>query len=291
MLDDLKKEQGNLSKKMECQSKVKAVLKKSIKDFIIKLKRKQKIGIVLSAGISLFCMYGLYNMEYCVDVTNTASLEQAADEALDYFHFEAEFIESKKVGRTLFVQLRNISESSEKKQAVLQLDHGLFGKYRIRSALRSDWALYINTIAKVGFKDYLIISGVKDPLGAETFKLFMNDRPPGYPSGLSENKEGIAPVYEGKTSPQIFLITEVSKEEAEGLRWPFSIRYYDENGNELEKSEVAAHYDYDGSMEVGGSTGHGPSTLYVFLALVLFFGIILIRYFALSNKAVFKWHR
>ncbi len=250
-------------------------------DFFIKLKRKEKIGIVLSTVISLFCMYGLYNMEYCVDATNTASLEQVADEALDYFDFEADFIESKKVGRTLFVQFRNISESSEKKQAVLQLDHGLFGKYRIRSAFRSDWALYINIIAKVGFKDYLIISGVKDPVGAETFKLFLNDRASAYPSEFSENNEGIAPLYEGKTSPQIFILTEVSKEEAEGLRWPFSIRYYDENGNELDKSEVAAHYDYDGSMECGGGTGHGPSTLYVYLSIVLILGIIFVRYFAL----------
>lgn len=243
------------------------------------LKRKQKIGAALSTGITLLCMYGLYNTEYCVDVLNTASLEAAVDEQFDHYGFEADFTESINLGGTLLVQFRNASENSEIKQAVLQLDRGLFFKYRIRSAMRSDWALYTNMIERVGLKQYLVISGVNDPVGANTFRLYLNDEPLHYPNGSAEINLNDEPIYEGKTSSQVFIVKEVSEEEAEGLTWPFRIRYYDQNGAELDKAEIAAHYGFDGSMRQGGGTGQGPTTLYVYLTIVLVLGIILVRYF------------
>ena len=43
--------------------------------FLKKRNKKQKIGAILSAVIALSCMYGLYNMEFTVEVTNENSLE------------------------------------------------------------------------------------------------------------------------------------------------------------------------------------------------------------------------
>lgn len=248
-------------------------------DVLEKLSRKQIIGTVLSIVVTLISMIGVYEMEYCVDVTNTASLESTANQTLDFFAFDADFLESIRVGRTLFVQFQDKSQDAKMTQAVMQLERGLFGKYRVRSTIRSNFALYINQTTQVGFKHYLIISGVNDPVGANTFRLYKNDRLPAYEGEACENNVGVSPIYQGKTAPQFFIVEEISKEVGNELHWPFAIRYYDTEGKEIAVQDIAAHYNYDGSKNIGGGCAHAPTTLYTLLTIILLLGIIFVRYF------------
>ncbi len=257
---------------------------KVVRDFL-KTRRKQKFGIAHSMAIAILCMYGIYSMDYSVDGTNTASLEAAADKALHYYGFTSEFTESIKVGQMLFVQFRSIGDKGENKQGILQLERGIFGKYRIICTDYSGGMLYFNKTVTVGSQDYLMISGVNEPKGADTFRLYWNDLPQCFAIKSSFIRSaGIEPIYEGRTEQHIFLLKEISKGEAAGLGWPFSVRYYDMDGKELNSKEISANYDYIGKMQAASEEANAPMALYFFLGIVLWRGIFFARYFIRSKK-------
>lgn len=250
-----------------------------------KAKPKYKFGIARSVAIAVLCLYGIYSMDYSVDATNTASLEAAADKALHDYGFTSEFTESIRLGRMLFVQFKNIGNGEEDKQGILQLEQGIFGKYRIICTDYSEWVLYFNKTVKVGSQDYLMISGVNEPVGADTFRLYWNDLPQCFTRKSScVTNENFEPIFKGRTKQRIFLLKEISKGNEGGIGWPFSIRYYDEDGRELDLKEISAKYEHIGKMQAVSEEAKAPMSLYFFLGIVVWHGILVTRYFISSKK-------
>ncbi|MBK5242619.1 zf-HC2 domain-containing protein [Clostridium sp.] len=230
--------------------------------FLKKLKHKQIIGAVLSAVIALLCMYGLYIMEFSVDVTNTISLEAAIDEYFFTENVDANVIESQRVGSRLIVFFER--EGYVGHYGIATLEAGLLGKYRFLNAHLDDWPLYEYTFSSG--KSHLLLYGINDLQGVATYAI--------YPS----NDTSVQPIYQGEVEQAPFLrvIKLASPENYVGKQF---IHYYDANGNEIDFNTL---WEEAPQPTEGRTPGVGSAELgliYVYLVIVLLLGIVFVRYF------------
>lgn len=249
-----------------------------------KLRRQQWIGAALSALIALLCLYGLYGLEYPFDLTNTAQIEAALDHRIQlesrFRTVETEVLESVPVKNRVFVLYRLGPEEAHLGHGVAQFERGILGKYRLRASARSTWPLNTYGTVKIGRQHYLLISGVNDPIGADTFKIFADYRPPAYADEPVLDIAAAQPVYQGKTAKELLLLEPITVEQAQHSYWPWGAVYYDADGREVDSRTIAESYGYDGSIN-GSQCGDGyaPTELYVWSTLVLLLGVVFIRYF------------
>lgn len=247
-----------------------------------KLRRQQIIGAVLSALITLLCIVGLYNLEYDIDLSSTASIEAAINDLPSFDEVNADVLEMVTVQDRVFVLYRDGEEEEYIGHGVVQFEKGIFGKYRIRDSADTSWPLtYFETIEIRG-RPYMVISCVNDPVGAETFRIYPNypDEDWFYLADLDDIPlpEG-EPVYEGIAENEMLIIHPLTKEEAEAWYHPFFERYYDAEGNILDSAEIAGEYGYDGSRGGGGTVDRAPVEMYVYMVIVLLIGFVFVRYF------------
>lgn len=230
--------------------------------FLKKLKHKQIIGAILSAVIALLCMYGLYTMEFSVDVTNTISLEAAIDEYFFTENVDANIIESQRVGSRLIVFFER--EGYVGHYGIATLEAGLLGKYRFLNAHLDDWPLYDYTFSSG--KNHLLLYGINDLQGVATYAI--------YPS----NDTSAQPIYQGEVEQAPFLRV-IKLESPENYVGKQFIHYYDANGNEIDFNTLweEAPQPTDGRTPGVGSAELG--LIYVYLVIVLLLGIVFVRYF------------
>jgi hypothetical protein len=230
--------------------------------FLKKLKHKQIIGAVLSAVIALICMYGLYNMEFAVDVTNTISLEEAIDEYFFTENVDSNIIQSQRVENHLVVFFER--EGYLGHYGIANLEAGLFGKYRFINADLDDWPLYEYTFSIS--KSYLLLYGINDLQGVQTYAI--------YPF----NNTSAQPIYQGKVEQAPFLrvIKLESPENYVGIEF---IHYYDANGSEIDFNTLwkEAPQTAQGKTPSVGSAELG--LIYAYLGIVFLLGIVFVRYF------------
>lgn len=251
-----------------------------------KLRRQQIIGAVLSAFVTLFCIVGIYNLEYNIDFSNTESIEQAINDALPYDYIDADFVQMVTFKNRAFVLYRDGAESEYKGHGVAHFEKGIFGKYRLRETEDTTWPLLHYFIAEIGNKSYMVISCVNEPIGAETFRIYGNypdvdwiyrgdfDAPLAHPEG--------EPVYEGATGKELLIIEPMTEEEAEAYYCLYFELYYDAEGNVMDSGSIAAEYvEFDNlsDWESGGSVDQDPVQMYVFIVIVLLIGLVFVRYF------------
>lgn len=252
------------------------------KFFFRKLRRQQIIGAVLSALITLYCIVGLYNLEYNIDLSSTASIEAAINDMPSFDEVNADVLEMVTVQDRVFVLYRDGEEEEYIGHGVVQFEKGILGKYRIRDSSDTSWPLIDYETIEIRGKSYLVISCVNDPVGAETFRIYPNypDEAWFYLADLDDIPlpEG-EPVYEGTTEKELLVIQPLTKEEAAAQYHPFFERYYDEEGNLLDSAEIAGEYGYDGSRGHGGTVDRAPVEMYVYMVIVLLIGFVFVRYF------------
>ena len=230
--------------------------------FLKKLKHKQIIGAVLSAVIALLCMYGLYNMEFSVDVTNTISLEAGIDEYFFTENVDANIIESQRIGNNLIVFFER--EGYVGHYGTATLEAGLFGKYRFLNANLADWPLYNHTFSRE--KSHLLLYGINDLQGVATYAV--------YPA----NDTSAQPIYQGEVEQAPFLrvIKLESPENFVGMQF---VHYYDANGNEIDFHTLWEEAPQPSEGRTPGVGSAELGTIYVFLVIVLIMGIVFVRYF------------
>lgn len=237
---------------------------KSKLNFLKKLKRKQIISAVLSVILTLFCMYGLYSMEFSVDVTDTAAFEAAIDEYFFTESVDADIIESHKVGNRLIVFFEREGYSGHYGTAILE--PGFFGKYRFTSANLSTWSLYNLTTMDSGGKHYLILFGIYEPAGAAEYAV--------YPSDDTSQP----PIYRGTAEKAPFF--RVIETEESGHYSVFeAVHYYDADGNEIDRNNL---WDEAPEAAEGTAPGVGSAELflvYVYMIIALLLGVTSVRYF------------
>lgn len=229
-----------------------------------KLRRKQIIGAIFSAVITLFCLYGIYSMEFRIDVSSTASLEEAIDEYFFTMDVDANIIESQKVGNRLLVFFER--EGYDGHYGLAYLEPGIFGKYRFRNASLTDWPFYGYNVRSFSGKHYLILFGINDLPDVSTYAVFSGD------------DSSASSVYEGEAEKAPFLrILETDEaEEYAGIKY---FHYYDSDGKELGIHEIYDEVSAPAQGELGSVGTAETELVYVFMGIVLVLGIIFIRYF------------
>lgn len=233
--------------------------------FLKSLNKKQKIGAVLSAMIALLCMFGLYNMEFTVDVTNTDSFEVAIDEYFFNDSVDVSIVKSHKVGKDFFVLFER--EGYTGHYGIANLESGLFGKYRFINANLNDWPLYADTLNRD--KSHLILYGINNLPRVENFAVYPSD---------DTSKE---PIYKGKAEKNPFLRV-IKLDNAENYVGVQFVHYYDVNGDEIDFNQL---WDEAPQPDEGHTPSVGSAELgmvYVFIGIILVLGIIFVRYFITS---------
>lgn len=248
-----------------------------------KLRRQQIIGAVMSALVTLFCIVGLYNLEYDIDLSSTDSIEQAINDVLPYDNPDADFVKMVTIKDRVFVLYRSGGEGDYTGHGVAHFQRGIFGKYRLRETADTTWPLLHYFIAEIRGRSYMVISGVNEPVGAETFRIY-----PNYPdadwfvgSRLEDSiplPEG-EPAYDGPTGKELLILEPLSEAEAQAQYWPYYELYYDAEGNLMDSGEIAAQYGYDGNRDTGGVAVGEPYRVYLFMAIVALIGLVFVRYF------------
>lgn len=226
------------------------------------LSKRQKNGAILSVVIVILCMYGLYNMEFTVDVSNTNSLEAALEEYFFQDSVDPNIVEMQKIGRNLIVLFER--GGYEGHYGIAHLEWGVFGKYRFTNANLSDWPLYNYSFNRD--RSHLILYGINDLAEVKNYALYPSD---------DISKE---PIYQGEAENSPFLrIIKLDRPE-HYLEVEF-IRYYDGNGDEIDCKQL---WDQAPEPMAGRTPGVGSAELemiYVYIGILLLFEIVFLKYF------------
>ena len=107
-------------------------------NFLKRLRWQQRLGAVLSVAATLLCLVGLYRLEYCYDLTDTAEMKEIIREDLVSvsgfpYHGEVDVLETATLKDRMFVLYRLEQNGTFERQGIYQFQRGLFGGYRFRS--------------------------------------------------------------------------------------------------------------------------------------------------------------
>ena len=239
--------------------------------FSKKRKRRQTVGGILSALITLLCMFWVYSIDFNVDVSTASSLEAAIEEYNVAVDMDVDVVESKRVGKYLFVLYERADLFGN--YGIAKLERGIFGKYRFHTSSNTNWQLYNLDSETVGKRNYLLIYGINDLPDAASFTIF------------SDFEKTSAVLYTGSAEHSPFLRI-VETEERYSV-WPSFIRYYDETGMELSERDLLLQLPdvSDGKAGTVGSAELG--VVYALLAILFVLGIVFVRCFIGS----FPWEK
>lgn len=233
-----------------------------------KKRRKQLIGAAISTAVMLFCMVGLYRMEFNIDVSSTAGLEDAIKEYNFTTEHNVNILETERRGRFLFVLYEN--ESVSGMYGFARLERGVFGEYRFRYCENYNWPLYKFRVEKIGRKDFLILYSINELPEVDSFEVYRDYHLTG------------EPFYTGKAihSPGIEIMeSSLSESESAGVWFGKQIVYYNADGIQIEEQELLDQFHLpDGSS--GSSTGSVETNMiYVLEVVLLAVGVAVIRYY------------
>jgi len=152
---------------------------------------------------TLLCLVGLYRLEYCYDLTDTAEMKEIIREDLVSisgfpYHGEVDVLETATVKDRMFVLYRLEQNGTFERQGIYQFQRGLFGGYRFRSREYDTCPIVNTSLIQIGRQRYLEIYTANWPKEAASFRVFPGYRPPAY-DGEEEilpDISTLAPVYE-----------------------------------------------------------------------------------------------
>ncbi|MBR5381987.1 MAG: helix-turn-helix transcriptional regulator [Oscillospiraceae bacterium] len=229
-----------------------------------KRRTRDIVGAVVTAVLTLACMFALYQYEFCVAVTSSDDLESAIEAFQPEPELSADIIEWTSVGSHMFVLYRQ--EGHEGAGGVAELEKGLFGKYRVLNASNFSFPGYRVMAVRVGREEYFMISAINAVPGVARFEIL----------------DGDGEVFYERRAPETGFLFFI---ERKGRPAPFpfdGVRYYDENGTEIPFGTIAGRAD---PTAVRSGTGAAETFfIYIFEGLLLLLGIAFVRYF-LSKSA------
>lgn len=245
--------------------------------FLKKLRRRNLIAAAMTALAAVVLLALLYRMEF-IDIANTATVEAVITDRIDAFQAqEVNVLESKKVGRSLYVLFEQLNGDSDTVCGVARFWQGLFGGYCLRWVADSSWPLYDSAVQKGVFQSWLVVYGVNAP-AADTFRLYPEDMFPDIQGQPERDLTGVEPLYTGTVEAPYLDIVPMTREQAGQVYQGQYMHYYDAGGAELDRRELAEAFGYDGSS--GGSWSPSSMGMFYFLCgLVAALGIVMIRYF------------
>ena len=228
-------------------------------NFLKRLRWQQRLGAILSVAATLLCLVGLYRLEYCYDLTDTAEMNR------------------------MFVLYRLEQNGTFERQGIYQFQRGLFGGYRFRSREYDTCPIVNTSLIQIGRQRYLEIYTANWPKEAASFRVFPGYRPPAY-DGEEEilpDISTLAPVYEGTAAKSILQVIPVTEEQVKaGFFGSMSVAYYDAEGSQLDTGELIKLYRNSEGGSGGGGGGNGAIwPVDVFQVILVILGIIMTRYF------------
>lgn len=257
-------------------------------NFLKRLRWQQRLGAVLSVAATLLCLVGLYRLEYCYDLTDTAEMKEIIREDLISisgfpYHGEVDVLETATVKDRMFVLYRLEQNGTFERQGIYQFQRGLFGGYRFRSREYDTCPIVNTSLIQIGRQRYLEIYTANWPKEAASFRVFPGYRPPAY-DGEEEilpDISTLAPVYEGTAAKSILQVIPVTEEQVKaGFFGSMSVAYYDAEGSQLDTGELIKLYRNSEGGSGGGGGGNGAIwPVDVFQVILVILGIIMTRYF------------
>lgn len=231
----------------------------------------QKYLAFFAALITLICMYWFYSLEFNISTNDDEVLSAAIDEYFFTDTVEANILTRENIGRELFVFFQRDGYMGHHGIAVLE--RGIFGKYRFLNAGLSDFSLYWCDYAdtqRLG-KEYLLICGLYDLPNVASYAVFSYDN--------TEQE----PLFQSSAEEAPFL--RIVKTNGKSIYSPFTVvHYYDELGNEMDRSELR---DSVPVAEEGSTPGVGSAELglvYYILGVIFLLGLCFVRYFLLWGE-------
>ena len=126
---------------------------------------------------TLLCLVGLYRLEYCYDLTDTAEMKEIIREDLVSisgfpYHGEVDVLETATVKDRMFVLYRLEQNGTFERQGIYQFQRGLFGGYRFRSREYDTCPIVNTSLIQIGRQRYLEIYTANWPKEAASFRYF-----------------------------------------------------------------------------------------------------------------------
>lgn len=226
------------------------------------LNKKQKVGAFLSVLIAVFCMYGIYNIEFSIETEPQVVFEEAIEAYFFADDLDVKLLRSEQKGKNLFVLFQRLGYKGH--YGIAHLERGLLGKYRFISAKLSDWPLYHYQMSRK--KDWLLVYGIYDISQVSSYAI--------YPA----KDDADDPIYAGRAEKAPFLRL-IELNDPAPYAGIDSIHYYGVNGERLDLMalwEEAPVPDQARTPSVGSAE---LGLVYFYLGLVFFVGLVMVRYF------------
>lgn len=250
------------------QEQYRAEAERNLFALLRKKRTTQLVGAVITAAVMLFCMVGLYRMEFTIDISSTAGLESAIKGYNFTRGHNANILETERVGRSLFVLYEN--ESMPRMYGFARLERGIFGEYRFLYSDNNNWPLYNFRVEKIGRKDCLILYSVNELPEVDSFAVYRDVHHSG------------EPFYTGKAihSPGITIVeSKLSAEESGGVWFGNQIVYYADDGTQIGKQELVSRFSLPHSAFGSSTTSAEINHIYFVELIILAVGIVIIRFF------------
>lgn len=220
------------------------------------------VKALIAGVLTLVCMVGLYNAEFCVSVRSAADLERAIAEyrRLDESAAAIDVLEWESAGNQMIVLYKTYGRCC----GLARLERGVFGRYRMLGAGENDVVLYAAEPIRLGRKHYLAVYAPDGLPDAVSFRVI--------------DEVSGETLYAGDVRYGAFL--DLAELDAKPAVWAFgSVHFYDAAGNEI---PYGALLDKLGLAHANGGSGTGTAEaglLYVYEGIVLALGAVFVRYF------------
>lgn len=251
--------------------------------FLRNVKRTKKIAAAICILLTLVLAYLLYASEYHYTLDNE-DLSGAITEFISPFHpsFEAYVLETKSVGGTLIVSYKDLTNKDN--FGVAEFKKGLNNKYRIINT-QSDASEYSSVVQvyplEIRNKRYYVVNGYNLTSEVGFYRLVYTD----YTDYSDPDNQVIkSSLFAIKNSQflDIYLAEDLD-EQTLGKVAEESYRYllsstslYDASGIEITEK----YRNESESTRVNSGAGKAELfLLYVYIAVIIAFGIVLTRYF------------
>lgn len=251
------------------QEQYRAEAERNLFALLRKKRTTQLVGAAIAAAVILFCMIGLYRLEFTIDVSSTAGLEDAIKDYNFTTEHNVNILETERVGRSLFVLYEN--ESVSGMYGFARLERGIFGEYRFLYSDNYNWPLYSFRVEKIGRKDCLILYNVNELPGVDSFAVY----------GDYHRSDELR-IYTGKAirSPGIEIVeSKLSAKESGGVWFGNQIVYYAADGTQIDEQELLDQFHMPDGSFGSGTTSAETNLIYFVELIILTVGIVIIRFF------------
>lgn len=250
------------------QEQYRAEAERNLFALLRKKRTTQLVGAVITAAVMLFCMVGLYRMEFTIDISSSTGLENAIKEYNFTTEHNVNILETERMGRFLFVLYEN--ESVPGMYGFARMERGVFGEYRFLYSDNYNWPLYNFRVEKIGRKDCLILYSVNELSGVDSFEVYGDYHLTG------------EPFYTGKAihTPGIEVVeSKLSAKESGGVWFGNQIVYYAADGTQIGEQELLSQFSLPDSAFGSGTTSAETNLIYFVEFIILVVGIVIIRFF------------